>query len=217
MNALEMQYAFENRAGQLYNFSPGKLESDQIQDYLNLAQDLELKERYSQIYGSTLEKFEFTEKIRREIGNIIDSYIASSFDESSSSLHKNGVFVTLPSNYLYGIEERCIVLNSDGSTGIAKVKPMTHDEYLDDIKNPFLWPTEDLIWRMDFGFTGPTGAKKHELISSEEDTIQQYTVRYLRRPQKVVLHPTNYQDCELDESTHESIVNRAVQMIASEK
>lgn len=214
MNAIEMQYAFEKRAGLMNNFTPARLHTQQIQDYLNLAQDLELKDIYSKNVGRPATKFEFTEKIRREIGNLIKSLTVTVFDSSSPERHGNGVFVTLPENYLYGIEERAII-NTGGNTSTVKVMPITHDEYLEDIENPFLWPYEGLIWRLDYGMTGATGAKRHELILGDDETIESYKVRYIRRPQKIILHPENSQDCELDDSTHERIVNRAVSMAAS--
>ncbi|WP_292487416.1 hypothetical protein [Methanohalobium sp.] len=207
MNALEMQFEIEKRIGQLDNITPMRITTHEIESYLNYSQDIELKDIYSRVVGSTQTKFESTEKIRREIGNLITSFTTTDFDDTSEELHKNGVFVTLPGNYLYGIEEKCLV-NGE----ITKVTPKTHDEYLENIENPFLYPNEDLVWRLDFGFTGATGAKKHELIHREDDEISEYTVRYIRRPQNIVLHPTDSQDCELDESTHENIVNRVVSL-----
>jgi hypothetical protein len=216
MNALAMQYAVEKRTGQLNRFSPDKLPSYMIEDYLNLSQDVELKDIYSRVIGSARTKFEFTEKIRRELGNLIQSYTTTDLDGDSEELHENAVFATLPTDYLYGVEEKCIV-NSDGDTSIAKVIPMTHDEYRENISNPFLNPNEDTVWRLDFGFTGATGAKKHELVHDSDISIESYTARYIKRPQKIVLHPTNYQDCELDKSTHDNIVNRVVSMITPRK
>ncbi len=216
MNAIEMQYAFEKRAGLNRNFGPGRLHTQQIQDYLNLSQDLELKDIYSRNIGQPTTKFEFTEKIRREIGNLINGLTVKIFDQSSPHRHKNGVFITLPENYLYGVEERAII-NNGGSTASAKVLPITHDEYLENIENPFLWPNDNLVWRLDYGLTGATGAKRHELIIGDDETIETYEVRYIRRPQKIILHPTESQDCELDESVHDRIVNRAVSMIATKE
>lgn len=212
MNALEMQYAFELRTGQVDSFEGNRIDSDKIQDLLNVSQNQEIQDRYSKYLGSSLTKFDFTEKLRRELSNLITSVNKTSFDSSDGSLHKNAVFVMLPSDYLYGVEERCVVSDSSGSTGVAQVMPITYDEYLVEKDNPFLEPNDELVWRLDYGVTGATGIKKHELISGDDITIDSYTVRYLRRPQDIIIHPTNKQDCELDESIHDNIVNRAVQM-----
>jgi hypothetical protein len=216
MTALEMQYEFEKRVGTLNYFGPDKFTSAFIQGLLNLSQEYELQDIYSKRIGSRNTKFEGTEKLRREISNLITSYKTTSFDSDSSQLHNNAVFVTLPANYLYGIEERCIV-SSGGETASVTVKPMTHDEYNDDIKNPFLWPDDSLVWRFDYGLTGATAAKRHELIHGEDETITEYEVRYIRRPQQIILDPSSSQDCELDKSTHESIINRAIKMAVAEK
>lgn len=213
MNALEMQYAFEIRANQIDRFDFNRLDTDRIQDFLNLSQRQELQDKYSKLIGSPRTKFDATEKIRRELGNLISSKTIenASFDSTQDDLHSNAFFVTLPSDYLYGVEERCVI-DSDGSTGVAKVVPITYDEYIENIDNPFLEPYEELAWRLDYGITGVTGAKRHEIIYSSDVSVQSYTVRYVRRPQKIKIHPDNYQDCELDESLHDNIVNRAVQL-----
>lgn len=216
MNALEMQYKFEQRTGNLFNYDPyTRIRTPRIEDLLNLSQDLEFKDIYSRFVGSSRTKFEFTEKIRRELSNLIDSRIIQEFDSTSSARHKNSVFVTLPKDFLYATEERAEIRHSDGSTALADVKPMTHDEYLENKDNPFLWPDDELVWRMDYGLTGPTGAtgaKRHELLHHSDYTVTKYKVRYLRRPQSIIMDPSKYQNCELDASTHEKIVNRAVSM-----
>jgi len=216
MNAPEMQYAFEIRFNQIDNFNNLRLDSDRIEDYLNLSQEQELQDRYDKFTGSPRRKFEATEKIRRELGNLISSTTIqnASFDSSDGDLHNDAFFVTLPTDYLYALEERCVIQDSDGNTGVAKVIPITYDEYIENVDNPFLEPDDDLAWRLDYGLTGVTGAKKHEVIHSNDVTIQSYSVRYLRRPQDIVLHPTDYQDCELDESLHNNIVSRAVSLAA---
>lgn len=205
MTAPEMQYSFEIRVNQIDNFDGYRFDSDKIENYLNLSQEQVLQERYG--------AYDATEKIRRELGNLISSKtISSGFDQSNADLHNDALFVTLPTDYLYGLEERCVIEESDGSTGVAKVVPITYDEYIENIDNPFLQPYEELVWRLDYGITGVTGAKKHEIVFSNDISIVSYSVRYLRRPQDILLHHTDYQDCELDESLHNNIVNRAVSL-----
>src|SRR6056297_2055260 len=129
MNAPEMQYAFEIRFNQIDNFNNFRLDSDRIEDYLNLSQEQELQDRYDKFTGSPRRKFEATEKIRRELGNLISSTTIqnASFDSSDGDLHNDAFFVTLPTDYLYALEERCVIQDSDGNTGVAKVIPITYD------------------------------------------------------------------------------------------
>lgn len=205
MNALRMQYEFQKRSGL-------NLESSIVESYLNIAQNMEFTERYSKYYGSPVNKFDFTERTKRELGNLIEPFSTTDFDSSSDSLHENSVYVILPSDYLYGIEERCII-NTGTDTATVKVLPLTYNEYIENTENPFLWPDDDLVWRLDIGNTGATGIKRHELVHGE-NTIEEYKVRYIRRPQQIIIHPDNWQDSELDESIHDNIVNRAISMVS---
>lgn len=211
MNAIEMQYAFENRVGQIDVFENRRFDSDRIQDLLNITQEQKFYDLYSKYYGSSATKFEFTEKLRRELSNLISSFETTSFSSDIDDLFDNTVVVDLPSDFLYTITESCVV-EKNGETGISKVTPITYDEARENIDNPFLKPTDEFIWRLDFGYSGVTGAKKHELVGNDSITIQQYSVRYLRRPQNIIIHPTNYKNCELDSSLHNEIVNMAVKM-----
>lgn len=187
------------------------IENEEIEAWLNLAQRQELEYRYDRLIGNKRVKFEASERARRELSNLITSETinSASFDSTKDDLHNNAFFVTLSSNYLYGIEERC----TTSDHGVIKVVPMTHDEYIENIDNPFLEPYEEVAWRMDFGFDTVTGEKKHEIIHSSDVTVDSYTVRYIRRPQKIQVSPE--QDCELDESLHENIVSRAVNLALS--
>lgn len=187
------------------------LDNEEIEAWLNLAQRQELEYRYDRLIGKARTKFEGSERARRELANLIKSQTvnSASFDSTADDLHSNAFFVTLSSNYLYGIEERC----TTDSNGIIKVIPMTHDEYIENIDNPFLEPDDGMAWRLDFGFDTVTGEKKHEIVHSSNVTVNSYTVRYIKRPQKIKISPE--QDCELDESLHESIVSRAVNLALS--
>lgn len=214
MTSLEMQYSFEIRVNQEGKFNVDRFGSNKIQDLLNLAQEQVLQDKYDRLTGSARTKFEANEKVRRELSNLISSKSISNvnFSTSDGDLHNDAFFVVLPGDYLYGIEERCVIEESDGNTGVAMVMPITYDEYIENIDNPFLKPYEEMVWRLDYGLTGVTGAKKHEIIYSSDIDVQSYSVRYIRRPQEIVVHPTDFQDCELDKSLHNNIVNRAITM-----
>ena len=78
-----------------------------------------------------------------------------------------------------------------------------------DIDNPFKKPGKEVIWRMDF-HGDSTGTIMHELISDSDTTITNYHIRYIKRPQKIVII-TNI-PCELNESLHNEIVKIAVSL-----
>jgi len=62
---------------------------------------------------------------------------------------------------------------------IADIVPCTHDEYQRTINNPFRGPNKRRVLRLDIGKLWV------ELISSFN--IGNYTVRYIQRPEPIVL------------------------------
>jgi hypothetical protein len=210
MTAQEMQYHFELKLNQFHSIEKSFTSTD-IAVFLNLAQDQLIDDRYSKKVGSIISFFESDEKTRMELGSLIANHIVNtgSFDTTNIALHPNALFVVLPNNYLYSLQEMSVVsysdCNNDVVTGSAKVVPIRHDEYESNIDNPYGKPYRKLIWRMDYG---STGAKKHELIHGSGETISSYKLRYLRKPTSIDIN--NGVDCELNNILHEEIVDRAI-------
>lgn len=214
MTCEEMQYNFELKAATLYNVTKPWSSYD-INQFLNKSQDDIVDGKYSNREGDNREFFEKDEKVRLELTELItNSTVASaSFDVSDPALHANGAFVTVPTDFLYALNEECSVIYTDCNDNTAyvqaNVKPISHDEYSINRNNPFKKPYNELVWRLDYG--SPTGdSKRHELITDGSFTIQSYTMRYLRRPVRIDIN--NGVDCELNVSLHEEIVDRAVRI-----
>lgn len=215
MNALEMQLEFDTLVSQLSVYSGYRFMSHETESFLNSSQETWVERQYSSIDGRRDKFFESNEKSRRELNELINNYSATAgqFSTGSSALHSNAVFVELPTDFLYTLKEECTIsytdCNDDTATKSVKVKPVTHDEYLMDIDNPFKKPGKEVIWRMDYQ-SDETGSKNHELIGDALVTITNYSTRYIKRPQIIVL--SSNIPCELDQSVHREIVRGAVNM-----
>ena len=215
MTATEMHYQFEVLYGQVDNYGGGRFQSHEIQTFLNRAQEIIVESGYSKENKSDTRFFESNEKARRELNELISdaNYTAGQFNTGSSALHDNAVFAEMDANFLYSLKEDCTVsytdCNNETATKNAKVKPVKHDSYMMDIDNPFKKPGKEVIWRMDFHGDN-TGTIMHELISDSDTTITNYHIRYIKRPQKIVII-TNI-PCELNESLHNEIVKIAVSL-----
>jgi hypothetical protein len=203
-----MQYHFELKLNQFHTVEKSFTSTD-VEVFLNLAQDQIVQERYSKKEGDRTSYFEVDEKTRMELGSLIKNTVITSFVTSDAALHPNGQFANLPSDFLYSLQEMCVVgysnCNDAMVAGTAKVLPIRHDEYMMKIDDPFSKPYKELVWRMDYG---STGTKKHELIHASDNTISSYTLRYLRKPSAINI--ITGVDCELNESLHEEIVDRAI-------
>jgi len=206
-----MQYNFELKIGEQSGFNKTFTSYD-VAFFLNASQDDLVEGFYSARINPSSRYFEMDERARAMLALLIESttILAADFDSSDSALHSNAVFVDLPADFLYALEERCTVsytdCNSVTTTTESRVLPVRHDEYSMNVNNVYKKPWKDLVWRMDIGDTG--GNKKHELIYGDGTSITNYTLRYLRKP--VAIDIISGVDCELNDIIHQEIVDRAV-------
>ena len=211
MTSQEMQYNFEVKLHE-QNLLNKTFSSYDVAFLLNAAQDDLVEGFYSSRINPNSRYFELDERARAMLALLIEStlIVAASFDSSDAALHDNAVFVDLPANFLYALEEECTVAyidcNNSSTTTISRVLPIRHDEYRMNISNIYKKPWRDLVWRMDFGDVG--GNKKHELIYGAGITVNNYRLRYLRKP--TAINIITGVDCELNSILHEEVVERAV-------
>jgi len=209
MTAEQMQYNFELKRGEHDSLDKEFMSYD-VAMFLNASQNDLVEGFYSSRINPGSRYFEMDERSRAMLALLIESTTIDSFDSADSALHDNAVFVDLPANFLYALEESCGIAytdcNSDAATTTSRVLPIRHDEYRMNINNVYKKPWRKLVWRMDFGDSG--GKKKHELIYGTGITIQNYKLRYLRSP--VAINIVTGVDCELHDILHEEVVDRAI-------
>lgn len=124
-----------------------------------------------------------------------------------------------------------------GTTEVLQVIPLTHEEYTRLMSKPFKRPIKGQAWRLNTG--AYLGQKAIEVIAGPGTDSKggDYIIRYLRRPKPIILGdldglsidgytwggdvtPGNpevdkiYGDypCEIEESLHEAILQRAVEL-----
>ena len=142
---------------------------------------------------------------------------------AQGGVHPNGIFLDMPSDFLYAVEEAVKLETTPGGiigTTEAWVKPVKHDEYLTNINNPYKQPYKDLVWRMDIsriqhasGTAILASPKRAELVLPSGYAVNTYRVRYLATPPAIVVDeftPANQKHCILDETLHREIVDEAV-------
>ena len=140
--------------------------------------------------------------------------VTATVSASQEGSKSDGQFFDLPLDFLYTIQEEASITSADPCYGPAtgvEIKPVTHDMYTKNRKNPHKKPYEELIWRMDF--SSAAGFKRHELITNATTTVTAYNLRYYKRPRPIVVDtavPANDVPSELDEIVHRQIVDEAV-------
>ena len=164
--------------------------------------------------------FENTEEVRRYLNELVKTQVSNiALNGDNITLNSLSVFFELPNDDdLWFIIYESAILNDSrmkcsGDQEVAVI-PTKHDSSQRIIKNPFRQPNERRIIRLDV-----TG-NMVELISKY--TIKSYTVRYISKPDPIIL--TNLPDnlkingesqekgCSLNSVVHRSILERAVQL-----
>jgi hypothetical protein len=238
MQANEMKFNFMLKYDSLFEFAAPAYDDRQISWLLTSAQSRVFLDKYytpSNKYGLG---FEADEKRRRDLEQLIKSATwtspntsvngltktASQTDADAIGKHPNGTLFDLPTDFVYAIEEAVITDAIAGKEVL--VRPITHDQYLANVNNPYKQPYANLVWRMDYSRLvdadgdpavggAAASAKRTELITAPGATVTKYRLRYLRMPPDIVVDefdPTNQKHCVLDETLHETIIDEAVKI-----
>lgn len=183
--------------------------------FLTQAQESIVLDIYSGKYGDS---FERTEETTSYLNQLLKqrTYNSGEFAEGNK-LDTRSVFVTLPEDIWFKTGETATIMDDsykcqvDGLREVM-VFPVTQDTLVRTKRSPFRGPNERRILRLD------SGKNQVELISNYE--IFTYTVRYLSRPEPIILKElpqgltiggkSSPQTCLLNTAIHKAILSKAV-------
>ena len=196
------------------NKAPGLSEYEKSL-FLTQAQESIVLDIYSGKYGDS---FERTEETTSYLNQLLKqrTYNNGEFTEGNK-LDTRSVFVTLPEDIWFKTGETATIMDDsykcqvDGLREVM-VFPVTQDTLVRTKRSPFRGPNERRILRLD------SGKNQVELISNYE--IFTYTVRYLSRPEPIILvqlpqgltigGKSSPQTCLLNTAIHKAILSKAV-------
>lgn len=196
------------------NKAPGLSEYEKSL-FLTQAQESIVLDIYSGKYGDS---FERTEETTSYLNQLLKqrTYDSGEFTEGNK-LDTRSVFITLPEDIWFKTGEIAYITddfykcNVDGLREVM-VFPVTQDTLVRTKRSPFRGPNERRILRLD------SGKNQVELISNYE--IHSYTVRYLSRPEPIILKElpqgltiggkSSPQTCLLNTAIHKAILSKAV-------
>lgn len=190
--------------------------------FLTQAQEQEVLSLYT---GKNVdgESFEATEEVRRYLSPLVKEAELSPIETTNGKplgIESNSKFFTLPENLWFITFERAIITDGkcEGSTNLD-VYPVRQDEYHKLEKNPFRGANDRRALRLDLS------EGNVEIISKY--SVTSYYVRYLRRLKPIVLEDFDGEvsingisqatDCELPDSLHLRILERAVMLALRSK
>ena len=213
MTLAEMHIQFKLGLDKTDSLNYPNFEPEEVDSWLNNAQGRFVKTRY--VHNNKSETFEETQKRTDDLRTIVTevTLIPSAIQTPTKP---NGILFDLPNGtmggpdiYWFAINEECEIRYEDcnGSwvderTGVYATQ---HDDYDKMIDDPFNKPTRNVILRLMHGVWA-------ELITDGSFTINQYFLRYIRKP--ITLDIINFpgMSCELAEHTHQEIVDIAVSL-----
>lgn len=124
----------------------------------------------------------------------------------------------MPTDILMMINERVTVSRS-GDSIVLTVVPISFQEYDRLMSKPYARPLKRQAWRI---FNYSSSVNKADLIVGPDDSIREYTFRYVKRPAPIILtnldggltigNEHEKSDCELDPILHHEILKRAVEL-----
>jgi len=213
MNNLEMKNEFLILYDKFTNFDAPGYEDEEISVFLTKGQERVFFGHFNPLANKYREGFEETESRRKDIKELVKGAkgLAPATDQTEAL--PNGKLFDLPSDCLYVISEE-IVLESDNNCLNNKrimVKPVTHDEYSINVKNPFARPDKDLAWRLDIN------GGRHEIIT-DGTSIKSYDIRYVETLRPIIIGANVIDgvlgplDCKFNSILHKRIVDEAVKI-----
>lgn len=199
------------------NQAPG-LNAYEKSVFLTKAQDEILKNYFNPKSkgNNTQDGFDANQKRQIDFSMLTTVETSSSFSSSLFDGRTNTKSVSLPSKMMMAINEMATVSRS-GSSVLLQVIPIKFDDYSRLMSKPYKRPLKYQAWRLINNAT----ANKGDIVVGPSDTLTRYTIRYIRRPNPIIVSDldgltiegkSSTTECELDPILHEEILQRAVEL-----
>lgn len=172
-------------------------------------------------YNYTLAYGEDGLPLKREDGSYLyvrnEGVDVSGFDTPLFDTRSNSKSIALPPKLMMVINEMVEVTRGDDKGVILQVIPIKFDEYSRLMSKPYKRPLKYQAWRL----INSDVANKADIVVGPSDTLTKYTIRYIRRPNPIIVSNLDgltiegighTSECELDPILHEEILQRAVEL-----
>lgn len=203
---------FSNEFDILYNNitsnqAPG-LDEYEKSVFLTRAQEDILKGYFNPKTNKVQEGIDSSEQRQINFANLIKSHV------TELTIVQNKV--ELPIDVFAILNERLRVTRNNNPIEIELVvRPLTYVEYDRLLSKPYKRPPKYHAWRI-------IQDNKCSFIAGSRDVISAYHMRYVRKPNPIILenlsnglainNSSNKTECELDKSLHREILQRAVEL-----
>lgn len=199
------------------NQAPG-LDEYEKSVFLTKAQDEILKAYFNPKSNKTMDGFDGNEKRQIDFSMVMR---VTSYTPTGKTLlfksEKQAKRCNISSDIMMFINEFVDVTRSGNEIRLAVI-PIDYNELSRLSMKPYKRPNHYQAWRI---IDNSSGTNAVELQVGPNDTISKYTIRYIKRPNPIILEDldgvsindsTAKSKCELDPILHEEILQRAVEL-----
>lgn len=204
------------------NQAPG-LDEYEKSVFLTKAQDEIVKNYFNSKGNKYQEGFDKSEKRQIDFSTLIKVAKPSVYSNNSYlKFDDRSQLFQMPNDILFVLNETALNI-VNGISKLITIIPLNFDEYSRIISKPYKQPLKNQGWRL-IQSPSNTGFIT-EIIVKEGSSIEDYKVRYVRRPKPIILTDlsdaytgvsinglTNVTECELDPILHPEILQRAVEL-----
>lgn len=198
MNKFDLQLLFEDKVGSLMTDTNKTFKTSEIERFLNAAMDL--------YFAQLAEIYEVNEDARKALTNLVltEEVLPEGVTPAGiTPLNANSKFFDV-AEVLDGSLYKIVEEYAEVSGEKIFVKPVTHDQYQINIRNPYKKPYSDLYWRID--------VEGYVEIIPETTPADKYVYRYLTSPTKIDFTTDEYSALDLRDKDLKNIVQMAVDM-----
>lgn len=204
------------------NQSPG-LDIYEKSVFLTKAQDDIIRAYFNPKENKVGEGFDDSEKRQVDFSKlIVTTNVNSISDTAKLDTHTNSRSIdltkTVSKNPIFLILNEIVTITRNTNTVTCSVIPLKYSDYTRMLTKPNKRPPQYQVWRLMTN----TGFNFDLIPPLAKDSISKYLIRYIKRPNPIVLSDldtglsingaTKSTECELDESLHEEILQRAVEL-----
>lgn len=209
------------------NQAPG-LDEYEKSVFLTKAQDEVLKAYFDPMLNKTQEGFDGSQRRQIDFSMVTKTSSLTPALGANFAPQDNACKVTMPTDILTIINERVKVLRvisvAAGATGpmsrqaFLTVIPIQFSEFDRLMSKPYKRPVKWQAWRV---ISASNSSFEADLVPAPGDTIQEYVIRYIKRPDPIILFDldglsicgkSEVSTCKLDPILHYEILQRAVEM-----
>ena len=192
--------------------------------FLTKAQD-ELVKNHMNTNNHLQQGYDQGFKRQVDFSNLMRVYEASPYNGTYVKFDIRSIAYLLPDDQKIFICVNEMIETADAYRSL-QVIPIAYDDYTNMMIKPYKYPLKNQAWKLHTSYVEGTGKIIEILLPSDVDKSLQsaYVIRYIKRPRpirlvtfdeaydNVTLGGSTEQTCELDESLHYEILQRAVEL-----